>query len=57
MEPGETNYKLKPFARDGTGVLWVILNDILIRYIGTEGEAGIVSRSIDEFVNIVEFLS
>ena len=56
MGPGKTNYNLKPFARDGTGALWTLLNDELVGYIGTEGECGIVARSIDEFMNIVATL-
>ena len=28
---------IKPFAMDGTGAVWVILNDELVGYIGTEG--------------------
>ena len=42
-----------PFAREGSGGLWVVLNDELIGYIGTEGECGIVARNIQEFMNIV----
>lgn len=43
----------KPFAMDGTGGVWVVMNDELIGYIGTEGECGIVARNIDEFMNMV----
>jgi len=54
MGPGESTYEnIKPFARDGSGALWVVLNDELIGYIGTEGECGIVARNIHEFMNIV----
>ena len=54
MGPGESSYDdLKPFARDGSGALWVVIDDVLIGYIGTEGECGIVAKSIDEFMNIV----
>ena len=54
MGPGEPSYNnLKPFARDGSGALWVVIDDILIGYIGTEGECGIVARNIHEFMNIV----
>ncbi|MBQ6017190.1 MAG: SMI1/KNR4 family protein [Clostridiales bacterium] len=54
MGPGESTYEdLKPFARDGTGALWVVINDELIGYIGTEGECGIVAKNINEFFNIV----
>lgn len=56
MGPGETNYDLKPFAREGTGALWTLLNDEIVGYIGTEGECGIVARNIDEFMNIVATL-
>ncbi len=41
MGPGDSSYKnIKAFARDGTGALWVVLDDELIGYIGTEGECG-----------------
>ena len=50
MGPGETNYELKPFAREGTGALCTLLNDELVGYIGTEGECGIVARNIDELI-------
>ncbi len=54
MGPGESTYeKIKPFAREGAGGMWVVLNDELIGYIGTEGECGIVARNIHEFMNIV----
>ena len=54
MGPGESTYEdLKPFARDGSGALWVVIDDELIGYIGTEGECGIVARNINEFMNIV----
>lgn len=54
MGPGESSYtNIKPFAREGAGGLWVVLNDELIGYIGTEGECGIIARNINEFMNIV----
>ncbi|MCR5458292.1 MAG: hypothetical protein K6F51_00180 [Acetatifactor sp.] len=54
MGPGESTYHdIKPFARDGSGALWVVLDDELIGYIGTEGECGIVARNIDEFMNFI----
>ena len=57
MGPGESSYKsIKAFARDGTGALWVVLDDELIGYIGTVGECGIVSRNINEFMNIIAAL-
>ena len=57
MGPGDSSYKnIKAFARDGTGALWVVLDDELIGYIGTEGECGIVSRNINEFMNIIAAL-
>ena len=53
MGPGESSYgDIIPFARDGSGALWVVLDDVLIGYIGTEGECGIVAGNIDEFMNI-----
>jgi hypothetical protein len=57
MGPGDSSYKnIKAFARDGTGALWVVLDDELIGYIGTEGACGIVSRNINEFMNITAAL-
>ena len=57
MGPGDSSYKnIKAFAIDGTGALWVVLDDELIGYIGTEGECGIVSRNINEFMNIIAAL-
>lgn len=53
---GVPNYHLKPFATDGTGGLWTLLDDTLVGYIGTEGQCGIVARNIDEFMNIVAAL-
>ena len=54
MGPGKSSYDdLKPFARDGSGALWVVIDDVLIGYIGTEGECGIVARNVDEFMNII----
>lgn len=39
MGPGEPNYKnLKAFARDGSGALWVVIDDKMIGYIGTHGK-------------------
>lgn len=56
MGPGISSYSdMKPFARDGTGALWVVINDEMIGYIGTEGECGIVAKSIDDFMNIIAF--
>lgn len=55
-ESRESVYEnIKPFALDGTGAVWVVLNDELIGYIGTEGECGIVARNIDEFMNIISY--
>ncbi len=57
MGPGDSSYKsIKAFARDATGALWVVLDDELIGYIGTEGECGIASRNINEFMNIIAAL-
>ena len=54
MGTGKSSYKnMKPFAHDGVGGLWVVLNDEMIGYIGTEGECGIIARNIHEFMNIV----
>lgn len=56
MGPGISSYSdTKPFARDASGALWVVINDEMIGYIGTEGECGIVAKSIDDFMNIIAF--
>lgn len=53
MGPCESNYDIKAFAKSGTGGVWVLLNDKMVGFIGTEGECGIISRNIDEFMNYV----
>ncbi|MBO4390303.1 MAG: hypothetical protein J5825_05555 [Lachnospiraceae bacterium] len=54
MGPGEATYEeIRPFARDGSGAVWVVLDGAAVGYIGTEGECGLVARNFHEFVNMV----
>ena len=46
LECGKCNYKLKPFACDGCGGIYAILNNKKVGYIDSEGNAGIVANNI-----------
>jgi len=47
------NYNLEPFACDGTGGIYVILDNKKIGYINSEGGAGIVANNLKDFFSIV----
>ena len=49
----KSNYNLEPFACDGAGGIYVILNNKKIGYIDCEGEAGIVANNLKDFFSIV----
>ena len=49
----KSNYNLEPFACDGTGGIYVILDNKKIGYIDSEGEAGIVANNLKDFFSIV----
>lgn len=54
MEGGsEENYDLVPFANDGSGGLYLLVNDQHIAYFDSEGCAGYVAESVDDFFNIL----
>lgn len=48
-----SNYDMEPFACDATGGVYVILNDMKIGYIDSEGGAGIVANNLRDFFSIV----
>ncbi len=52
MEGGRTDYETEPFAIDGTGGVYVLLNDSYVGYISTEGRAGIIARSVEDYFKI-----
>lgn len=47
------NYKLLPFASDGCGGVCVLIDNKHIALIDSEGRAGYVAESIDDFINIL----
>lgn len=54
MEGGcKQDYVLVPFADDGSGGVYVIVNDRYVAYIDSEGGAGYIAESIDDFLNIL----
>lgn len=44
---------LVPFADDGSGGVYVIVDDRHVAYIDSEGGAGYIAESIDDFINIL----
>ncbi|ORX81354.1 hypothetical protein BCR32DRAFT_268299 [Anaeromyces robustus] len=53
MEQGESNYELLPFAVDGTGSVYALLNNEKVGYIGSEGETGIIANNFKNFLSIL----
>ena len=54
MEGGsKEDYDLVPFANDGSGGLYLLVNDEHIAYFDSEGRAGYVAESVDDFFNIL----
>lgn len=53
MEYGKCNYDLTPFACDGSGGIYAMLNNGKIGYIDSEGYAGIIANNIKDFFSIV----
>jgi len=47
------DYSLVPFADDGSGGVYVIVNDRHVAYIDSEGGAGYIAETIDDFMNIL----
>ncbi len=54
MEGGcKQNFELVPFTDDGAGGVYVIVNDLHVAYIDSEGGAGYIAESVDDFINIL----
>ena len=52
-EYSECNYDMEPFACDGSGGVFVLLNQSLVGYLDSEGQAGIIANSIKDFFSII----
>ncbi|MCR5540014.1 MAG: hypothetical protein K6F71_04160 [Ruminococcus sp.] len=53
LECGESNYKLEPFACNGSGGVYALLDGEMVGLINSEGEAGIVAKNIRDFFSII----
>ncbi len=53
LECSECNYDIEPFACDGSGGVFVFLNQLRIGYLDSEGQAGIIANNISDFFSIV----
>ena len=53
MEGAKCNYELTPFACDGSGGIYAVLDNSKIGYIDSEGQAGIIANNIKDFFNII----
>ena len=53
MEFAESNYKLEPFACDGSGGIYALLDNGSVGYIDSEGQAGIMANDIRSFFSIL----
>ncbi len=53
LECSECNYDMQPFACDGSGGVFVLLNQSLIGYLDSEGQAGIIAKNMKDFFNIL----
>lgn len=53
LECGECNYDMEPFACDGSGGVFVLLNQSQVGYLDSEGQAGIIANNIKDFFSIV----
>ena len=53
LECGESNYKLEPFACNGSGGVYAMLDGEMVGLINSEGEAGIVAKNIRDFFSII----
>lgn len=49
----ECNYDMEPFACDGSGGVFVFLNQSLVGYLDSEGQAGIIANNIRDFFSII----
>lgn len=53
MECSEGNYNIEPFACDGSGGIYAVLDNELVGYIDSEGQAGIVAKNVHDFFAIL----
>ena len=54
MEGGcKEGYELVPFSDDGSGGVYVLVNDEHVGYIDSEGGAGYLAETVEDFFNIV----
>ncbi len=53
LEYSKCNYNMEPFACDGSGGVFVLLNQLLVGYVDSEGQAGIIANNIKDFFNII----
>jgi hypothetical protein len=53
LECGESNYKLEPFACNGSGGIYALLNGEFVGMIDSEGRAGIIAKNIHDFFSIL----
>lgn len=53
LEGSKPNYDLEPFACDGAGGVYVMLDNGCVAYIDSEGSAGIVGNSPQSFFSIL----
>ncbi len=53
LEGSKPNYDLEPFACDGAGGVYVMLDNGCVGYIDSEGSAGIVGNSPQSFFSIL----
>lgn len=53
LEGSECNYDMEPFACDGSGGVFVLLNQSSIGYLDSEGQAGIIANNLKDFFSII----
>ncbi len=47
------DYDMVPFMDDGSGGVYILVNDGHVAYIDSEGGAGYIAESIEDFINIL----
>ena len=53
IEYSHSNYEINPFACDGSGGIYALLDGKFVGYIDSEGQAGIVANNINDFFSII----
>lgn len=53
LEFGKSDYEVKVFGNDARGGAYVLLNDMYVGYMSSEGECGIIAKNIKDFFNII----